>query len=121
MTFVVLVSLLPLIVCTAAFSPEFRGASRIFLDTADTGTKVWDEFLPTGIFHGVTTNPTLLERAQEKFTIANLHQRMANKALQMGTSSWGSTAHEMFECGMALSAPARGCSHCDQSTRHQKS
>jgi hypothetical protein len=43
--FVVLVSLLPLIVRTAALSPEFRGASRIFLDTADT--KVWDELLPT--------------------------------------------------------------------------
>jgi transaldolase len=60
----------------------------------------------------VTTNPTLLERAGEKCTVANLHQ-MANKALQMGTveefmcQSWGSTAQEMYECGMALSAPAR--------------
>lgn len=91
-----------------AFSPQFRGGSRIFLDTADT--KVWDELLPTGIFHGVTCNPTLLERAEEKCTVENLH-KMAHKALKTTNEfmcqSWGSTANEMYERGMELSAPAR--------------
>jgi hypothetical protein len=78
---VLFVSLLPLIVLTSAFSPEFRGASRIFLDTADSTSKEWDELLPTtGIFHVVTTTLTRLKRAGEKCTVANLHQ-MAHKAL----------------------------------------
>ena len=93
---------------TAAFSPIFRGDSRIFLDTADTTD--WEELLKTGIFHGVTTNPTLLERAGEKCTIENLHQ-MASTALQMTDEfmcqAWGSTAEDMYQCGMALSQPAR--------------
>lgn len=91
-----------------AFSPDYRGESRLFLDTADT--KDWEELLPTGIFHGITTNPTLLERAGEKCTIENLH-RMASKALQMTDEfmcqAWGSTAEDLYQCGMALSQPAR--------------
>jgi transaldolase len=95
-------------VVVVAFSPEYRGASRFFLDTADT--KEWDELLPTGIFHGVTTNPTLLERAGEPCTVVNIHQ-MANKALQTTDEfmcqAWGSNADELYDCGMALSEPAR--------------
>ena len=48
-----------------------RGTNRLFLDTADTD--VWQELLPLGIFHGVTTNPTLLERADEECTTKHLH------------------------------------------------
>lgn len=80
----------------------------MFLDTADTTE--WDELLPTGIFHGVTTNPALLERAGEKCTVENLH-RLARKALEMTDEfmcqAWGSTAEEMYDCGMALSQQAR--------------
>ena len=93
---------------TTGFSPELRGGGRLFLDTADTGE--WDELLPTGIFHGVTTNPTLLERAGQPCTIDNLH-KMSSKALQMTDEfmcqAWGPTAQDMFDCGMALSQPAR--------------
>ena len=53
-------TILLMVTKTNSFSPDFRGESRIFLDTADTAE--WDDLLPTGIFHGVTTNPTLLER-----------------------------------------------------------
>ena len=38
-------------------------ALRYFLDTADEAE--WSELLPLGIFHGVTTNPTLLEAREE--------------------------------------------------------
>lgn len=101
-------TILLMVTKTNSFSPDFRGQSRIFLDTADTAE--WDDLLPTGIFHGVTTNPTLLERAGEKCTIENIH-RMATKALQMTDEfmcqAWGSTAQQMYECGMELSQPAR--------------
>lgn len=91
-----------------AFSPEYRGAGRLFLDTADTNE--WDELLPTGIFHGVTCNPTLLERADEKCTLPNLHA-LAAKALSMTDEfmcqAWGATSQELYDCGMALSQPDR--------------
>ena len=87
-----------------AFSPSLRGESRMFLDTANT--KEWDELLPLGIFHGVTTNPTLLERAGEECSITNLHQ-MAAKALKSTNEfmcqAWGSTSQQMYDCGMKLS------------------
>ena len=67
----------------------------------------WEALLPTGIFHGVTTNPTLLKRANEPCTIENLH-RLARKALELSDEfmcqAWG---HDLYECGMQLSAPAR--------------
>lgn len=92
----------------SAFSPELRGDGRLFLDTANVSE--WDELLPTGIFHGVTTNPILLERAGQPCTIENLHS-MARKALEMTDEfmcqAWGATAQDMMQCGMALSQPAR--------------
>ncbi|KAG7371908.1 transaldolase [Nitzschia inconspicua] len=91
-----------------AFSPEFRGASRLFLDTADTNE--WKMLLPTGVFHGVTCNPTLLERAGEPCTIDNLH-RLASVALgytdEFMCQAWGATAQELYDCGMTLSKPDR--------------
>lgn len=57
---------------------EHRGSCRLFLDTADTNA--WDELLPLGIFHGVTTNPTILERCNQPCTIDNL-QSLAKEAL----------------------------------------
>ena len=36
-------------------------ALRLFLDSADRAA--WADWLPSGLFHGVTTNPTLLRRA----------------------------------------------------------
>mmetsp|Transcript_16310 Transcript_16310/g.21346 ORF Transcript_16310/g.21346 Transcript_16310/m.21346 type:complete len:266 (+) Transcript_16310:206-1003(+) len=87
------------------FTPEHRGHGRLFLDTADR--TIWDELLPTGIFHGVTTNPTLLERANEPCTVENLHS-MASEALELTNEfmcqAWGSTAEQMYDCGMELSA-----------------
>jgi len=66
--------------------------------------------LPMGIFHGVTCNPTLLERAGEPCTIKNLH-KMSAKALQFTDEfmcqAWGGTAKELYDCGMELSRPDR--------------
>jgi transaldolase len=81
----------------------------LFLDTADV--KEWEDLLPTGIFEGVTCNPTLLERAGQKCTIDNLRQ-LSNLALALGADefmvqAWGGTAQEMYDCGMELSRPDR--------------
>lgn len=66
----------------------------------------WDALLPLGMFHGVTTNPTLLERADEPCTVPNLH-RLASKALshteEFMCQTWGATAEEMYENGMTIS------------------
>lgn len=91
-----------------AFTPAHRGECRFFLDTADTTE--WDELLPLGLFHGVTTNPTLLERANEPCTVSNLHN-LATKALsstdEFMCQTWGSTAKEMYDNGMAISKKDR--------------
>ena len=103
-----LYAILPWIGLSAAFSPELRGAGRLFLDTADV--EEWADLLPTGIFHGVTTNPTLLERANQPCTIDNLHQ-LAKQALEYTDEfmcqAWGGSTEALYECGMALSQPAR--------------
>ena len=43
---------------------------RLFLDSADPDQ--WERWLPLGVFHGVTTNPFLLERVGQRCTPANL-------------------------------------------------
>lgn len=91
-----------------AFSPEFRGDSRFFLDTANH--RDWDELFCTGLFHGVTIDPELLRQAQEPCTVENLN-RLASVALQsveeFMCQTWGTTVDELYQTGMALSAPAR--------------
>jgi transaldolase len=96
-----------LIDSTSAFSkgpPGFRGEARFFLDTADT--REWDDLLPLGIFHGVTTNPTLLERSHQPCTISHI-QMLAKRALtqteEFMCQSWGATSNEMYQTGMQLS------------------
>ena len=94
-----------------SFTPKgARGGNRFFLDTADVDE--WDALLPLGIFHGITTNPTLLERAGHKCTIPAV-QALAKRALSSHEESWycqefmcqawGSTADEMYDVGMQLS------------------
>eukprot|EP00958_Prasinococcus_capsulatus_P009965 scaffold966_cov415-Prasinococcus_capsulatus_cf.AAC.28 len=37
-----------------------RAEMRLFLDSADAGA--WSDYLPSGVFYGVTTNPLILQR-----------------------------------------------------------
>ena len=96
--------LLQIFQISLSFTPPHRGACRLFLDTADTSE--WDALLPSGMFYGVTCNPTLLERANEPCTVANLH-KLASKALhyidEFMCQSWGSTADELYQTGMDIS------------------
>lgn len=90
---------------TKTFAPH-RGTNRLFLDTAETAE--WDSLIPTGIFHGITTNPTLLERAGHDCTIEEV-QKLSLKALNMVgcdefmCQAWGPTVEDMFNVGMQLS------------------
>jgi len=88
--------------------PSKRGNCRFFLDTASP--KEWNELLPLGIFHGVTTNPVLLERANQPCTIPHLHQLASQVLLETNefmAQTWGSNSQELYENGMALSLPDR--------------
>eukprot|EP00978_Attheya_sp_CCMP212_P018886 scaffold52199_cov56-Attheya_sp.AAC.4 len=101
-----LVLLSDLEVVGACFSIGTKSpASRLFLDTAVESE--WYELLPLGIFHGITTNPTLLERAKQPCTVSNI-QRMAHRALnhpncqEFMCQAWGETAQELYETGLQL-------------------
>ena len=55
-------------------------ALRLFLDSADPAD--WRQWLPTGLFHGVTTNPTLLKRAGQPCDLASL-RALSHEALAL--------------------------------------
>ena len=94
------------LIAALSFSPPHRGTNRLFLDTAVKSE--WESLLPLGIFHGITTNPTLLERAGLECTITSV-QTLAKEALSMVgcdefmCQAWGSTSTEMYNVGMQLS------------------
>jgi len=82
-----------------------RGNNRLFLDTAVIDE--WTELLPLGIFHGITTNPVLLERAGHECTVSSIHS-LATKALELPgcnefmCQTWGDS-DEMYTTGLELS------------------
>ena len=82
-------------------------ALRLLLDSADPAA--WAEWLPSGLFRGVTTNPTLLRRAGQPCTLEHLALLTA-KAMDYGVQelhlqAWGS---DLLACGRALFALAPG-------------
>jgi transaldolase len=77
---------------------------RLFLDSADP--VAWQRWLPSGLFHGVTTNPTLLKRAGQPCTLPYL-QSLTLQALDLGCrevhlQAWGKDAEALQECGSLL-------------------
>lgn len=84
---------------------------RLFLDSADTA--VWKRWLPSGIFHGVTTNPLLIERASLPCEVQTL-ARLAACAADLGAreihlQTWGADEETMVANGLRiLEAAARG-------------
>jgi transaldolase len=85
-------------------------ALRLFLDSADTAA--WADWLPSGLFHGVTTNPTLLRRAGVPCQIEALAD-LSRQALALGcrevqAQAWGADAASLEACGRALAALAPG-------------
>ena len=76
-------------------------ALRLLLDSADPNA--WAEWLPTGLFRGITTNPTLLLRADQPCNLGHLAGLTA-RALELGVQqlhlqAWGA---DLLACGRAL-------------------
>ncbi|MGB3494873.1 MAG: transaldolase family protein [Elainellaceae cyanobacterium] len=79
---------------------------RLYLDTADPDR--WADWLPTGIFYGVTSNPLLLERAGQQCSVENL-TGLAHRAFQLGAQevqmqTWGATEDDLVITGQHLAA-----------------
>jgi transaldolase len=79
---------------------------RLFLDSADRAA--WDEWLPTGLFHGITTNPTILANAGIRNSLGEL-ERLAQIAFAAGmqefqAQTWGRTAEAMIANGRQIAA-----------------
>ncbi|MBD3222905.1 transaldolase [bacterium] len=77
---------------------------RLFLDSADPAD--WEQWLPLGVFHGVTTNPLLLDRAGQDCTLANL-ARLGGRAFDLGAREihlqvWGDDEDALVTCGREL-------------------
>jgi len=85
--------------------PLHRGHSRFFLDTADSNE--WKSLLPLGIFHGITTNPVLLQRAGVPCTVESCRS-LASQAFALGADefmlqAWGENTAALIASGLALS------------------
>lgn len=83
---------------------------RLLLDSADP--VAWADWLPSGLFHGVTTNPTLLRRAARPCRLEEL-ERLTREALDWGMQeihlqAWGGDAENLAACGDRLAALAPG-------------
>ena len=79
---------------------------RFLLDSADRA--VWAAWLPLGFFHGVTTNPILLEAAGVPCTLPTL-TTLARQAFDLGVGevhmqTFGRTRDRYAEHGRALAA-----------------
>ncbi len=89
----------------APLEPNTSGI-RLFLDTADTTQ--WQNWLPTGLFYGVTTNPLLLERAQVTCSVEQLKD-LARQAFNLGAKevqlqTWGTSVDVLVNTGERLAA-----------------
>ena len=82
------------------------GGVRLFLDSADGAAHA--RWLKTGLFHGVTTNPTILRRAGLPCDIGAIGD-LARTCLALGArevqaQGWGGTADSYRETGEAIAA-----------------
>ena len=85
---------------------ENRGRLRLFLDTADGAE--WQRWLPTGLFYGVTTNPTLLAAAHVPCSMTHL-EGLAREAFSLGAhevqiQTFGRSAEALEANGRAVAA-----------------
>ena len=79
---------------------------RLLLDTADVS--LWREWMPSGLFTGLTTNPLLLQRAGVSCDLETLGE-LAGVGFELGADEihmqvWGSTIADMITIGRQLAA-----------------
>jgi transaldolase len=90
----------------ATGAPSRAPALRFLIDSAERAE--WAEWLPLGCFHGVTTNPTLLEAAGVPCALRSF-AALAREAFDLGAreihlQTWGRTRELYVEHGRALAA-----------------
>jgi transaldolase len=77
---------------------------RLFLDSADPNQ--WQRWLPGGLFHGVTTNPTLLARVGRPCRLDALAELVDLSrelgCLELHLQAWGQEADRLESCGRTL-------------------
>ena len=91
---------------TARADPSARPGLRLFLDSADRAA--WERWLGTGLFFGVTTNPTILDAARLRCALPVIAE-LVRDALAYGieeiqVQSWGSEADRLVRHGLELAA-----------------
>ncbi|WP_320673985.1 transaldolase family protein [Prochlorococcus sp. MIT 1341] len=77
---------------------------QLLIDNGDP--KVWEELTSTGLFSGITTNPSLLRRAKQSCRIEQL-KKLAKHAESLGykelhLQAWGRSQRELVLCGSQL-------------------
>ena len=86
--------------------PATATGLRLFLDTADRAA--WARWLPTGLFHGITTNPTILQRAGLKCRLPVLaevvHDALGHDIAEVMVQTWGRETESLVANGRALAA-----------------
>ncbi len=78
---------------------------HLLLDSADP--KQWEQWLPSTIFKGITTNPTLLKKANQPCEISSL-KNLVDEAGKLGCKelhlqAWGNNFEELLCNGISLS------------------
>lgn len=79
---------------------------RFYLDSADIS--LWEKYLPTGIFFGITVNPKILRMAEVECDIEAL-KHLAKTAFGLGAKElhlqvWGESADAWLQIGRQLAA-----------------
>ncbi len=77
---------------------------NFLLDSADVNS--WKELIPTGIFQGITTNPSLILKAGLSCELKEI-KRLTQKAKKFGCKeihiqAWGQTYEELVKCAFRL-------------------
>ena len=77
---------------------------NLLLDSADPSAwEYWNDF---GIFEGITTNPTLLKKANQSCELNNI-ERLLQRAealnfKEIHIQAWGNTSEKLIECGKGI-------------------
>ncbi len=86
--------------------PSTQPGVRLFLDSADRGA--WERWLPSGMFFGITTNPTILDAAGLACRLPVIAD-LARDAFALGieelqVQTWGTDTLPLVRNGLALAA-----------------
>ncbi|WP_320666975.1 transaldolase family protein [Prochlorococcus sp. MIT 1307] len=76
----------------------------LLLDNADP--RIWAKLFKSGLFNGITTNPTLLKVAGQPCTLSNIKELVKKAKLigckELHIQAWGGNASEIKACGVSI-------------------